>query len=90
MTFDFIFERSEGAQVNRLTIKDMKEQISNIGKSMAKLELLFKMLEYSFMGQIRSQQFSGDGVNFMEVELNMQEIILAIGKFITHLFVIKV
>ena len=43
-----------------------------------KVGLLFKMLKVT-IGQekVRSQQFSGEGVNFMPVEINVEEVIMA-------------
>jgi hypothetical protein len=40
---------------------------------------MYRLLHYTLqLSSVRTQQFSGDGVNFLPVELNFEEIVLAI------------
>eukprot|EP00347_Sterkiella_histriomuscorum_P004192 403361395 len=76
--FEFLFERDDASQINKLSVKDLKDQISNIGKVEQNIAILFKMLQLSFQTQRRAQQFSGEGINFIQVEVNFFDIILTL------------
>ncbi|CDW87862.1 UNKNOWN [Stylonychia lemnae] len=86
IAFEFLFEREDASQINKLSVKDLKDQISNIGKVQMKMQMLFRMLDYTFQVQRRTQQYSSEGVNFMQVEVNINEIILTLGK---NIFILK-
>ena len=52
--FEFLFEREDASQINKLTVKDLKDQISNIGRVQMKLKMIFAMLDYTFQIQRRT------------------------------------
>jgi hypothetical protein len=60
--FDFVFEKEEAS--SKMTVKDLKDQ-KNLGVTLLKLQILFKLLEYSISKQPKSQHCSADGVSFV-------------------------
>jgi actin-like ATPase involved in cell morphogenesis len=47
--FEFIFDRSESSQVDKLTFKDLASE--QLGMSLTKVEMVFKILSYTLQRQ---------------------------------------
>lgn len=76
--FEFIFDNKlEAARLDKLTFKDVASE--QVGACLAKIEFLFRLLKYTIEGgSSRSKQYSGEGINFLTVDLNLEEVFLTL------------
>lgn len=84
--FEFIFDREaseERSDLNKLTIKDMREQIQDLENVKVKLEYLFKALAFTFGDQMTAQQLASQQILSMRVEVNLKELFMTVESILS-------